>query len=255
MSIGPWIFDGQHLEYHGGGNADGVYDGPTYGDTSYLQDLIRRRENFTFLRLGDMDWNYITNREIVGRDDKTQVGSPELQRDLQRILLEPKKDILIGSARIVAERPEWREACERWLHTNNVKMKWYDESVKGDAARAGRLQPLVDDLNTRRLVIVGPAYLSDIKFLNWAHVIETPPKNAYAKKDELLEQIKTDAKANPDTIYLLSVAMTAKVLAYEAHGWGTMIDCGALWHPYIGRRIRGWHHRPGLETLKEIKNA
>lgn len=89
----------------------------------------------------------------------------------------------------------------------------------------------VNILNKNELMIVGPEYLKNIKFLNYSYFVEVPLKNCYNDKENILKTIKENI--NDDLIVLFSSSMATNVFIDELHkeygGKVFLIDIGSLW--------------------------
>jgi hypothetical protein len=180
-----------------------------------------------------------------------QPWSQALRNDLRRVLLNPKEECFYCIAGAVVGR--WGAWAERWLCENAINVEWFDAGTLSNAAASRQIQPFVDALNTRRLVMVGPSYLSDPPFLKLSRFVEVPSTDAYAAKDEVLKAVLQGIK--PDDVLLVSAGMLAEIICYEGAGLATFIDCGSVWDIYVGRKSRGSHRRYEFEKLKEIRNA
>lgn len=90
---------------------------------------------------------------------------------------------------------------------------------------------IVNTLNQYKIMIVGPKYLKDIKFLNVTNFIEVPSVNCYLKKDEVLQEIKEHLTT--DYVVLFSASMATNVLIDELHDQykdtNFLIDAGSVW--------------------------
>jgi len=115
----------------------------------------------------------------------------------------------------------------------------------------------VSTLNENNLIIVGPKYLSEIKFLKVKEFIEVPTLNCYEKKEEILSEIKK--VLTKDNIVLFSSSMATNVFIDELFPhYGDdnfLIDIGSLWdiffyetNPEIKQRT------PNLGRVEKFKN-
>ena len=89
----------------------------------------------------------------------------------------------------------------------------------------------INVLNDNKLMIVGPNYLKNIKFLNYSYFVEVPLKNCYNNKENILKTIKENI--NDNLIILFSSSMATNVFIDELHkeygGKIFLIDVGSLW--------------------------
>jgi hypothetical protein len=89
----------------------------------------------------------------------------------------------------------------------------------------------VNILNNNEIMIVGPEYLKNIKFLKYSSFVEIPSVNCYNKKDEIINEISK--KINDRTIVLFSASMATNVIIdslYKIYGQKNfLIDVGSLW--------------------------
>lgn len=114
---------------------------------------------------------------------------------------------------------------------------------------------LINILNQNNLMIVGPKYLKNIKFLNVNYFVEVPTENCYLKKDEIIKEIETFLK--PGQIVLFSSSMATNVfidILYKKYGnTNFLIDAGSVWDIFFYKSNPEIKQRtPNLTNLDDL---
>jgi len=111
-------------------------------------------------------------------------------------------------------------------------------------------------LNSKEILLVGPAYLSSISFIKYKNFIEIPLRNCYLEKNNILKMIE---KINPiNSVLLFSASMSTNVIIdelYEQYGRNNfMLDIGSLFDIFyidINKQIR--QRGPNLNRVDSLK--
>jgi hypothetical protein len=94
---------------------------------------------------------------------------------------------------------------------------------------------LLNELKTKKLVIIGPQYLSKLnKIFNFIH-IEIPIKNCYLIKNEIIKTISNINKISDNNYYLFSASMPTKIIidVFKNDNKNTYLDWGSVWDTFF----------------------
>jgi hypothetical protein len=217
-------------------------------------DMLKAGRPFSFARYGDGEWS-----ALLGRQGKNCDGHdyfPALGEELRQALLHPLPYCYAMQPRAI--KTEGREICD-FLSKNHIRIPWHDSDVFHTANGAGRLYPLVQQLRSMKVVLVGPPYLRQVRpaVFEYARFIEVPASNCYEKKDAVRQQILSYASSSAPAVIAFSASMMANVIIHElfpvlgpAH-W--LLDFGSLWDVYAGVQSRLYFNK-GDWAKKTKKN-
>jgi hypothetical protein len=208
---------------------------------SYYVSMLRDRKPFSFSRFGDGEWNAILDKP--GENCDGHAFFSELGADLRDAIMH-KLPYLYGM-QVRAVKCMGKEIWQ-FLAKNQTGIDWHDADVFHYCNNAGSLFPLVRQLRTMKVVVVGPTHLRGLadSVFPYAGFIEIPLKNCYLDKENILKRMgEYREKAGPGpAVYAFSASMTTNVLIhrlYPAMGdtsW--LIDFGSLWDVYVGVKSR-----------------
>lgn len=198
-----------------------------------LVGKIKKNIPFKFVRWGDGEWIVYFNikRKLCDSDPK-----PEAQKDIRRSLY---GDFIYGVQNISKKLFEI------------PKREWVNADIFHYASIDGRLSPLFKALKGKKIVLVGPKHLRDLKVIKVDKFIEVPPKNCWGSKERVMEELeKTDGE-----VYIFCCAFLTNVLIYdldknEKFDDKIMLDLGSLLDVYAGKPSRGYHKKMSKEIYE-----
>jgi hypothetical protein len=201
--------------------------------------FLSKGERYSFARFGDGEWSAIFGTDGANCDGHPYY--PELGQRLRQCLVSPLP--YLHGMQPLAMKTEGRKIV-RFLREHKVAIRWSNADVFHDANKDGLLFPLVDQLRSMTVVLVGPAYLKAIgSFIPLAGHIEIPARNCFLSIDKIEEAILHDSLQSDNRVYAISASMAAKVLINDLfpkigdRNW--LIDFGSLWDVYAGVKSRG----------------
>ena|GEM_PF-2365008 len=215
---------------------------------SYYGDKIANKQPFSFLRLGDGEWNAIVaNGKTTG--SKSQVFTPELRSAMANVAAS-------GSPAIYATRfGIFAGAAKEWLNSAGNKREWHNAAVFAEAYMDRDISGFLDPVNSHdgRVILVGPDRMKGLDVIRFDKVIVTKEKNNWDDYDEIIGSIRDCAKDGD--IFLFAAGPTAKVLIHELATelpkcW--LIDIGSFVDPFCGPPTRG--HQRGFPA-SEVKTT
>ncbi|MDA3926443.1 MAG: hypothetical protein PF904_17270 [Kiritimatiellae bacterium] len=217
----------------------------------FFVDKLNNGEIYSFSRFGDGEWSAVLDHEGENCDGHTYF--PELGEQLRLCLLHPKEYCLFGMQPL-AMRLIGRE-LKAYLKKEDVDIPWYNSDVFHDANKKGELYPLVQALRNKKVVIIGPKFLSnmDESVFSVSHFIQIPEKNCFLAKEVVKQAILDFSKDKDGVVYAFSASMMANVLIDElsmelgATNW--LIDFGSLWDVYVSVKSRSVYRKMNWEPL------
>lgn len=213
---------------------------------AYIQALLDRQP-FAFSRWGDGEWCC-----LLGRPGHNKAGMPysaPLRADLTAVLVSrPTYDLGLSESVVHPTRPKrlsLRSEVPAWLEAHGLTLPWVEADGLYRRSLAGTLDPFVAALSSRQVILVGPSYFSGLRlFPVVAHVLVPPRMHHEHEIKRLVRQTLAALRDFPGSVIAISAGMSANVLidrVYAVRPEATLIDCGSLWEPYLGRIVRRYH--------------
>jgi hypothetical protein len=115
----------------------------------------------------------------------------------------------------------------KYLNSDFIRIMHENDSVK--------FKLLLDLLKTKKLVIVGPKYLNNLKkHFNITH-IEVPLVNCYLNKDIIINEIRDIIKKDDDLFFLFSASMATNIIidVFSDDYNNTYLDWGSVWDTFF----------------------
>ena len=126
----------------------------------------------------------------------------------------------------------------------NESIPFRDAFVFVHAGIDGRLQELIDLLNTKYSIFVAPKYLHELK-IDFNHVIEAPVRGSWRDSERLEQAIEDVLPDEEMAIVIMPVGMGAVPLIhslYRRHGSKhTFIDFGSPFDAYVDSHVHRSH--------------
>ena len=208
----------------------------------YYVDKLNNNVPFSFSRFGDGEWNAILGKP--GHNCDGHEYFPEMGKQLRNAVINNLS--YIYSIQNMAIRNEGRK-ISLFLKKNNVNLEWHNSDVFHYANIDGRFFPMIETLRQKKLVIIGPPHLRDLKnCFNYDSFIEIPPQNCYLKLNDIKDEIITYGRNKKKVVYSFSASMPANILIHELFpifgndNW--LIDFGSVWDVYVGVKSRGHYN-------------
>jgi hypothetical protein len=213
---------------------------------SYYVSMLRDGRPFSLSRFGDGEWSAILDKP--GENCDGHRFFPELGSDLRETLANGKG--YYYGMQIRAIRAMGME-IRNFLQSHATAFDWHDADVFHYANNAGTLFPLVQQLRTMKVVVIGPDHLRDLRssVFSYDGFIDIPLKNCYLDKENIVRRIgEYREKSGPGpAVYAFSASMTTNVLIHRlypamgATSW--LIDFGSLWDVYVGVKSRSGYEK------------
>jgi len=209
-----------------------------------LRKIKCGEDPFTFSRWGDGEWRAVLRQNKKGGQNcDGHKFFPKMGVDLA--------DVLIGRPKYMLGMQNFSmrvygKSIQRFLERNNLTdLRWYTSDVFHHGAIYDGMQDILDAVNTRKVLIVGPPHMKKLRKngLKYWEFVEVPPKNNYLVLDETYRAIMAKVEGEKEPLLIsLSASMPAEILADRLHArigkQHTIIDFGSLWDPLVGVQSR-----------------
>jgi|TARA_R110002051_G_scaffold61354_5_gene112557 hypothetical protein len=211
-----------------------------------LRQIKQVEEPFTFSRWGDGEWRAVLRRNKNGGKncDGHQFFSG-MGAQLANVLI-GRPEYLLGMQNLAMRI--YGKPIQAFLAKHELTdLRWYTSDVFHYGAIYGNMQDILDTVNSRKVLLVGPPHLKKLKNngLKYWDFIEIPPRNNYLVMDETYRSVLAKVESETEPLLIsLSASMPAEILCdklYDRIGkQHTIIDFGSLWDPLVGVKSRSY---------------
>lgn len=131
-----------------------------------------------------------------------------------------------------------------YLNRNRANRKWVNADVFHRASRSGKLYSLIKLMRKKKVVIVGPKFLKQLKVRTFSiqKFIQCPSSNAYAAYDVIIKAVRSAyVELGDDVIFSFSTGPSAEIIIQDLVAEipnSYLIDFGSMWDIFCGRRTR-----------------
>jgi len=209
-------------------------------DLDYYVQMLAEGKPFGFSRFSDGEWLALLGH-IGQKNSNGCTFTLEVQDALFQVLenYHPYEHTVTRIA-----REKLGAEIGAFIEEYGIATEWTLGNVFEDAMKEGRLWPLINQLRSKRVMYVGPAYLKQIheKFFRLVGYVEIPPQDAIKERDKIVANI-IDMMAETDAEVIgFSGGHHAKVFIDEV--WRlvtdqvTLIDFGSVWDGMLGVKSR-----------------
>jgi hypothetical protein len=234
-------------------------------DMKFFTDRIIKKEYFSYSRFNDGELFCVIKQvdDNLEKDSIKNCDNHEYIPTMGQELLSSLKNS-DGKEYFIQYLEDWilKEKGGKYseiLIKNNYltgKYQYNDFLQESMRNNPDEFKKFIEVLNQNKIMIVGPKYLSSIKFINYENFIEVPIVNCYNDKENIVENIKDNL--NDDTIVLFSSSMATNVFIDEVFGYNHkcfLIDIGSLLDIFFHEKNPEINQRKinlsKLETFKE----
>lgn len=214
----------------------------------YIISRLRENSPFTFSRWGDGEWEAVLN---LKKADETNCDGHQffdvLCDELKKILIK-KVPYMLGMQPLAYHKLMGRK-IDKFLKSNNIKpsdLWWVDADVFHNASTSGKIYLLFDELKKKKILLVGPEYLTKLKTFPFDFV-EVPLINCWNERDRIMKEIKEKSMVHDYDAVLFCAGMTSNWMIDQLHGKfdGFILDVGSLFDPFAGKNTRNYHKKLG----------
>jgi hypothetical protein len=211
---------------------------------------LQSNEKFSFTRWGDGEWGCAFGAQGANCDNHKYF--PKMSSDLIKALKHDKQYIKASWPLSVPMFSVIHPQIVEFIEKHSIQTNWHDARVWEEAAMAGEVNPLVDQLEQMNFIIVSEKNKQKLPF-SYTDFIEIPEVNCYLEKNKIKRQVIEMCNTYTNPVFGFSASMASNVIIdqlYDEVGdkcW--MIDFGSIWEPYIGQITRSYHNRYKTKEL------
>lgn len=232
-------------------------------NTDFFINKLENKEYFSYSRFNDGELicaiNSLSKNSPSGRNCDNHQYFPEMGKELIASLnrSDCKSYFIQYLAGWIAD-PNFAKHSLDLLNGNMLNGKYQFSDFLQIALRTDPInfRKFINILNSNKVIIVGPEYLSSISFVKYQHFIEVPRLNCYTEKKSIINQLKKILTT--DYIVLFSASMATNVIIdhlHEKYGNSNfMIDAGSIWDIFYIDSNSGIRQRtPNLQRLDRLR--
>lgn len=215
----------------------------------FFVEKMNRGEHFSFSRFGDGEWSAVLLRDGANCDGHSY--SKELSAALNKALKTPKN--YYYGIQDYALKNMGRDIVS-YVKKECSSITWYNASIFHDANLAGELNPFIKSLRAKTVVIIGPEYMKELSLFPVEGFVPIPAVNCFDAFDEIKAGILNLDLPKEDVVYLFSASMASNALIHELYdelgekNW--LLDVGALWDVYVGKKSRSVYNEDWDERIR-----
>lgn len=214
--------------------------------------LVRSRIPFAQANYGDGEWACILGEE--GENVNREVYTNELRERLSQTLTD-NNGFWCGT-----NPGRLHEAAEAWCKAHGVLVTWVFKETLAAANVNGELAPFFRELRSfrfrenRRTILIGPEYLNDLPrdrlIGDFEHVV-VPERTAWMHEYSF--------HFMPGDVALFCAGIGTNIMIHQiwpaAQRIGvSLIDCGAIFDPYVGRFSRKGYRKESFQEVAMAQN-
>jgi hypothetical protein len=146
--------------------------------------------------------------------------------------------------------------AEEWLVQKGIDIEWYDCNVLHTASVQGELNPFVQLLRKRKLLLIGPTHVATLKTIPITAFVTTHPTRAFYEVDSLEKKARNLIEKKKIDTVCISAATAAPVLVSRLHKRYpelNVLDVGSLWDVYVGRASRKVFRDMTYAQIRKLK--
>lgn len=204
----------------------------------YLEK-IKNGEHFKYSRYNDGELIAIIGETPNNANCDGHQYLPEMSKELKKALLEYKfsEDYVLESFKFWYDLlPHVKKILDDLKALNPELTFMSDDFIRIPHEQTpDKFIQLMDVLKTKKITIIGPKYLEELKrFFNFT-LIEVPLINCYTKKDRIIDIINVLNSKSNDNYYLFSASMATNVIidVFKNDNENTYLDWGSVWDTFF----------------------
>lgn len=234
----------------------------------YYVNRLKSRDYFTLLGYSDAEWFCILNYDTGRTTGLGQWLNPDTGVQLLDVLRRRAND-----PRVLTAVPlcmwEWADfvsakigkQIEVCLEMNKIHPRFVErDMILDDLAASAGLFPLIDQLRSMRVVVIGNHALAGLDFLGYDLFIGVDSPNLHLDPRGIRRAVERAKEYGQPAVYLVSAGMSAALIIDQLHDAipdSFFLDCGSIWDAFVGiGGQRSWRRRlyEDPEALEQWKN-
>jgi len=233
-------------------------------ETSTLPGLLKRREPFTFVRLGDGDWFCSLGGNGADSNgvelEKEQGMCDELLRDIKGLgsARDANLFVVVGTFFLCKETNfDMFAHVDSFFYWNRLRPGFLGFVNSNDVSfyfpllpsrKSNRCPSVLPALQRHIVVLVGPKYLGNLQFmLNYTAHVEVPLAKGWESRNDILSGIRRESQRHPNqnVVFLVAAGVAARPILFRTYSeFGqkdTFIDVGSSLDGYAGKATRDYN--------------
>jgi len=209
-------------------------------DIIWFIDKIKNNEYFSYSRWNDGEWFCL--KKYPGSNCDKHKYFPKLGELLKKALQDPKNALASQNEKYIFESGLWwdsQSSINNDYKKYNMKVRFH----KGDLIHEIKNKPaywieLINCLNLKSVVIIGPNYLKKYKPLKYDYFITIPNINCFLYANEIIKQINSIINnESKNFVFIFAASMTTNYIIdyffkkYENKHF--MLDFGSAFDIFI----------------------
>ena len=211
----------------------------------YYVDRLRQGDYFAIVGYSDAEWFSIIKHQLGNVTGLGQVIDEGTGERLLQVLLRRQKDpnFLFALPKCIWEDDNFISSAtdqkiESTLSMFGIVCQFFErDMVTDDLARDSGLFPFIQELQQKRVVVIGNRYLRELEFLHYSHFVEISCPNLHLKPQGIEEAAKDAKTYGKPAVYLVSAGVSAPLIIdqiYEEIPDSFFMDCGSIWDAFVG---------------------
>jgi len=165
---------------------------------------LKNQQYYSFVRWGDGEMKALTRDSGQTKGWGRYKLSPWTKKAMNQALLKyyQEKNLIFSCPdRMLA----WMNEQNRlWLEERKLLgIKWFNCTMFKGASAQGKLFPLIEELRTQKVIIIGPKWLKALRkqVFNYLDFIEIHPKKGYLDKTVIPRVLELQEKYGNDIVF------------------------------------------------------
>tara|TARA_R110000744_G_scaffold296672_1_gene406570 strand:+ start:6259 stop:6948 length:690 start_codon:yes stop_codon:yes gene_type:complete len=214
----------------------------------YYINLLKTDQKFSFTRWGDGEWGCLFGEQ--GQNCDGHEFFKDLSHQLLNVFTKPLKYYI---ATWPMDVPMMRDMDPQLRsYVQGLDIKFQDATIWEEAAMAGKLAPLVTQLESMNFVMISESTKRNLP-MDIKEFIDIPSKNCFLEKERIKQDILNILDKYKNPVFGFSASMATNVIVDELFDeigdkcW--MIDFGSIWEPFLkiqpgtGKHSRTYHRQ------------
>lgn len=206
-------------------------------------DWMRQGQHFAFAGFSDAEWYCVLGQKENQRTGLGQVISAAHGKRLWDIIKRRHTErwFLFAVPKCLWSMPGFAEGQIDWtLGSRGIMMEAYErDMVTDDLARDAGLYPLIKQLRSMPVCVIGNGHLRGLKpdVIDYGHFVEISSPNLHMEKHGIEAAVGGALGWGRPGVYLVSAGVSAACIIDDL--WGRIpnswfIDCGSIWDAFVG---------------------
>lgn len=201
---------------------------------------LKGKQYYSFVRWGDAEMKALICDSGHTKGHGRYKLSPWTKKRMNQALLKyyQEEDLIFSCPdRMLA----WMNEQNRsWLEKHKLLgIKWLNCTMFKGASAQGKLFPLINELRTQKVIVVGPEFLRALRkqVFNYLDFIEIHLHKGYLDKTVIPRVLESQKKYGNGIVYSFSAGIGTNIFIPNLHrrmSGNFLIDFGSVWDKFCG---------------------